>query len=61
MLFVRVGNHHINMEAITGFCWRRGHLVIHNAPAGSFTIEDPDRSEYKKLCEAIGVREIPEE
>ena len=58
MLFVRVGKYHVNMETIKVFEHVNGRLLVWDGSVTPFIVEDPDKTEYKKLCESIGVRPV---
>lgn len=61
MLFVRVGKNHVNMDLVDGFQWADGMLVLLLNSDNKIFVPDPDKTEYKKLCESIGVRPVEEE
>lgn len=61
MLFVRVGEYHINMENVEEFHWWHGKLYVFGTGEVPIEVNDPDKTEYKKLCESIGVRPVEEE
>lgn len=62
MKWARCGKAYFNTALIISFYWSAGRLYVYwlgDSEPDSY--KDPDRSEYLRLCMALGVRPVEEE
>lgn len=60
-IFTVTNGYHINLNLCKGFGWEGGILQFQMDGDNNYTIEDPDRSEYLRLCLQLGIEPVAEE
>lgn len=61
MKWVNLAGVHVNMDQVMCFSWRdKGLMVNFYGYSGSYTIRDPDKQLYLKMCRSQGIRPAEE-